>query len=243
MNRIDIQRNAGFPVQKQTFDFLQQAYGSAIEHLCRVYGNNVILYGVELVGGNRTAGAVVINGELLPFEASPNATHIAIVETAEHVQFRGGELLPAYITRVARCATNGAIALAGLRRIRAGQTDWVNCEWEHGDEGGTLPCGDATPWRVIEPIQVRINEAGRVQIRGRFTFGIHGPELILRYLIPERFRPATDKVVALSYADQTTGNTFATPKIITTHGEVLMQLRAIGVQNGQAPINCEYELW
>jgi hypothetical protein len=127
MNRIEIQQEQGFPVRQKTFEFMQEAYTSAIQHLCKTYGENIILYGVELVNGNRTAGAVVINGELLPFEASPDAPKIAIVETVENALYQDNIERPAYKTRVAKCGDAGVIDLADLKRINE-NTDWINCE-------------------------------------------------------------------------------------------------------------------
>ena len=191
MHRINIQRETGFPVQRRTLDFLQQAYGSAIEHLCRVYGNNVILYGVEHQGVNRTAGAVVIDGELLPFEQSPNSAHVVIVETVESVQFQGGDLLPAYVTRVARCAPSGGVALSSLRRV------------------DTLLQPLATPWETLTPaeglveqghivilsaVQVRRNNRGAIEFRGVIRQHSEAPEIPTSFSgIPIQFRPARSR--------------------------------------------------
>jgi len=159
MNELKINRATGFPVKKKTFEFLQEAYGSAIKHLCKMHGDNVILYGCELVGANRTAGAVVINGELLPFEASPDNAKILIIEQSEPVEYQGGELLPAYYTRVAKCGSTGTVNLADLKRIgeKPQATAWKNVEYlSHFDTTGT------------GVMQSRVDESGKGLVVGPF---------------------------------------------------------------------------
>jgi hypothetical protein len=117
MNKINIQKETGFPVQKKTFDFMRDAYTSAIEHLCKIHGNNLILHGVEKAGTQRTAGAIVVNGELIPFEQSNDNANIKIFETTEPVIYQGGEQFDAYITRIAKCDSSGNINLANLKRV------------------------------------------------------------------------------------------------------------------------------
>ena len=227
MDKLVIQRETGFPVQKRTFDFLQQAYGSAIGHLCRVYGDNIILYGVELVGGSLTAGAVIIDGELLPFEKSPDAPHIEVVETSEDALYQGGERLPAYITRVARSAATGGVSLADLRRIKPEATEWVNI-------GAT-----STNITVIRPIRIRINEQGRVQLDGSATItGRDLPQNRFHFSIPFAFVPRVGKVVS-SAGMPLMGTPF--PLVISADG-------AVRIVYGQEDIglsvtlNGEYEL-
>ena len=158
MNKLVIQ-GAGFPVQKKTFDFIQEAYGAAITHLCKMHGDNLILYGVELVDGNRTAGAVVINGELLTFEASPDNAKILIDDSqVEPAQYQNGELIPAYYTRVAKCSAIGTVNLADLTRVKPIETGWIECPLQ---EGATYAI-----YENIPPIQAKINRAGRCIVRG-----------------------------------------------------------------------------
>jgi len=162
MNQINIQRNEGFPVQRRTLDFLQDTFGSAIEHICRMHGDNLILHGVVVGGTTVSAGAVVINGELLPFEQSAVEAEqtpiIEIVENAEAVLYHSGEILDTYFTRVARISENGTIPLSSLHRMPKlpMPTDWVDC----------------TPVAitVVEPVRCRVNEKGKVELRGKFRY-------------------------------------------------------------------------
>ena len=182
MNQIRIARPTGFPVDNKTFEFMQEAYGSAISHLCQAQGDNLILHGVDTAGSVRTAGAVVINGELLPFVQSPNSATIEVVEEHEAVVFQGGEMLPTYFTRFARCSPNGTINIADLRRVRHTPTDWVNCTPTDGIQ-------------VIEPIQVRVNERGKAQLRGRYVFT--NVDFARCFELPSNFIPAFDRIVPI----------------------------------------------
>ncbi len=163
MDEIKFQQPTGFKVQNKTFEFLQNAYQSAIGHLCKMYGDNLILYGCELVGSSRTAGAVVINGELLPFEASPDNDKILIEETTQTVQYKSGELLPAYYTRKAKCSSTGTIDFSDLQRITTGRkkpepTQWQDVIWQPGF---------INPGNGI--MKSRIDESGKGLVWGSFN--------------------------------------------------------------------------
>ena len=230
MNNLNILQDQGFPVQAKTLRFLQEAYQGAIQHLASMYGANMILYGCELVSGNRTAGAVVINGELLTFEAGADAAKVSIVETIEQAVFQGGEALPAYYTRKARCASVGVVNFADLKRLPAfvkgiaqpKETDWANC----------TPTPDIT---VIDPIQCRINDRGRVEIRGRFRQVDHAYFHI--FTIPAALRP---KYNQLSFAQQTTDNMNVSASLfIRPSGTVSADPAFNGMEYA---LNCEYDL-
>jgi len=189
-----------------------------IKLLGNVFGNNYILYGCELSGSNRTAGAVVIGGELMPFEAGANATKVQVTGEA------------AKRTLKAKCASTGTIDFAALRRIPASvkaapqpkDSDWVTC----------TPTTDIS---VTQTIQCRINDRGRVEIRGRFRFVGYDYHSI--FTIPTAFRPKYNRV---SFALQATGN---------TNVSALLRIQASGrAGTGDADpgtdyiLNSEYEL-
>jgi hypothetical protein len=222
MNRINIQKATGFPVRKKTFDFLQEAYGNAITHLCKAYGDNLILYGVELVGAGRTAGAIIVNGELLPFLASTNSEKILIEETIESDEYKGGELLPAYYTRVAKCSSVGTINVADLRRVKAVQTDWVDC----------APTGDIV---VAETIQCRISETGKVELRGKYHHVDYA--FFYDFALPAGFMPAKNRVSAVQMK---TGVKAVIPLYIPTDGHVRANFGDFEVYDFE--LNCEFDL-
>lgn len=197
MNKLDIVRDNDFPVTAKTFRFLQDTY-QEFQHLGRLYGSNCILYGCELLGGNRTAGALMINGELIPFLQSPNNTKIKVFEEIENAIYKGGESLPAYYTRYAKCDITGNIVLADLPRVviktapQPKETDWENC----------VPTGQIN---VVEPVQVRFNENGLVQMRGKFS---HTGDWAYScdFLLPanNKFTPKYDKVIPIRHAEGST---------------------------------------
>jgi len=234
MNRINIQREDGFPVQRRTFDFLQDAFGSAIEHLCRVHGDNLILHGAVVGGTTISAGAVVINGELLPFEQSfiggggTQNARIEIVERTEPVIYQSGELLPAYVTRVARIGVGGTIPFSALRRIprpRA-QTEWVNCE----------PTTNIT---VVEQIQCRINEKGKVELRGRYW---HGGDwgFMWDIMLPAGFIPSHNRQELIVQVGESPNT--ATIRILP-NGRVMSSIPEVMCnQDFVFNISCEFDL-
>jgi hypothetical protein len=106
---------------------------------------------------------------------------ILIEETSEAVVYQGGELLPSYFKRVARCSPNGTINIAGLRRIKHSLTGWINC----------TPTSDIN---VVEPIQARINERGKVQLRGKFTLSAD-QSMGRCFDLPDTFKPSFDQAI------------------------------------------------
>jgi hypothetical protein len=222
MNKINIQKATGFPVRKKTFDFLQEAYGNAIAHLCKAYGDNLILHGVELAGAGRTAGAIIVNGELLPFIASLDGEKILIEETIESDEYKGGELLPAYYTRVAKCSPIGTVDMANLKRIKAAQTNWVNC----------TPTADIV---VTGVIQCRISETGKVELRGKYHHVDNA--LFYDFALPAGFIPAKNRVSAVQMK---TGVKAVIPLYIPTDGHVRAAFGDFGVYDFE--LDCEFDL-
>jgi len=176
MNRIELQDN-DFPFTAKSVRFLQQTNAQAIEKLVRAFGDNLILWGCELVSGHRTAGAVVINGELLPFEQSPVHDRIKIVETSENVTYRGGIVLPAYFTRVVRCDSTGTINLADLRRIAQPNAVQEPTEWTRMNNENYIP-----PARMSDDSlfpSYRIGHTGKGQVIIEFWFIQNPPREVL----------------------------------------------------------------
>jgi hypothetical protein len=119
MNRIELQDN-GFPMTAKTLRFLQETNKAVFEALARAHGN-CILYGVESTpSGAWTDGAIVYNGEIVPFVGGGVAGgYFRIVETSENAIYKNGLSIPAYFTRVAQVQTSSASAvlISGLKRI------------------------------------------------------------------------------------------------------------------------------
>ncbi|MGN6604573.1 MAG: phage baseplate protein [Ginsengibacter sp.] len=116
MNALDFSIKAGWPGSADTWEFLQnmikQAQGSAL-----LGGNNCILSGGVVTGGNATAGIVVVNGEILPFTGGVVQDYVIVVDTATNKQFFGGASNPYYHDRVATFGVGaGQVAWDSFKR-------------------------------------------------------------------------------------------------------------------------------
>jgi len=113
MDRVELY-SGGFPVTTTTFNFLQDAYGKAIKALTALGGDTLILEGVKVVGSNVTDGAIVYNGEYLPFIKGTFNSTVSIYEDVQQVPYNQDadndgdlDLKRAYVQRYAKCGTGG----------------------------------------------------------------------------------------------------------------------------------------
>ena len=91
-------------------------------------GQNYILSGVEPEGDSWTDGLVVLEGELLPFDArGAVGTHIVVEERIEQVTYLEdsdgdgeGDTKDAYFRRVATVSVTSSVAIDSLTRVDAG---------------------------------------------------------------------------------------------------------------------------
>jgi len=117
MNKVNFEQTGGFPLETNTFSFLQSAYGS-LAGLAGLGGQNYILNGCEVAGGNIANGTVVINGEVLPFTGGAKLARVVIEETVTEKTFEDGISKPVYTTRVAKmAATGGVLDFDSLKRV------------------------------------------------------------------------------------------------------------------------------
>lgn len=106
MNKGNFTAKDNFPVSTFTYDFLQKMAHLA-GNLAQLGGQNYILSGCVVTGTTVSAGLIVINGEILPFEAGTKKTKITIQETMDTDHFNGIDYPESYIHRVAKFADNG----------------------------------------------------------------------------------------------------------------------------------------
>lgn len=107
MNKGNFTAKDNFPVSTFTYDFLQKMAHLA-GNMAQLGGQNYILSGCTDDGaGNISAGLIVINGEILPFEAGTKKAKITIQETKDTDHFAGIDYPESYIHRVAKFADNG----------------------------------------------------------------------------------------------------------------------------------------
>lgn len=100
MNKIEAQQTGGFPMETDTLDFLQTAYGEF-----NAFGDLVhslaIIKGCVITGTQVGNGTVYINGEILPFRGGTASANVIIREETENRQFENGETKIVYKTRYA----------------------------------------------------------------------------------------------------------------------------------------------
>lgn len=106
MNKGNFTAKDNFPVSTFTYDFLQNMAQLA-GHIAQLGGQNYILSGCILTGTTVSDGLIVINGEILPFEAGIKKAKITIQETKDTDYFNGIDYPESYIHRVAKFADNG----------------------------------------------------------------------------------------------------------------------------------------
>lgn len=117
MNKVNFEQTGGFPLETNTFSFLQTAYGS-LAGLAGLGGQNYILNGCEVVGANVSNGTVVIAGEVLPFTGGAKLARVIIEEIVTEKTFEDGVSKPVYTTRTAKMAgAGGVLDFDSLKRV------------------------------------------------------------------------------------------------------------------------------
>ena len=116
MNRIELEDN-GFPFSADTVRFMQSAQSEGLKNLCKAIGDNFIAWGCEVSGTTISAGAIVVDGEMIPFEAGTYNAKFKIEETSSSVIYQDQVQRSAYFTRKAVCSANGSYTLANFPRI------------------------------------------------------------------------------------------------------------------------------
>lgn len=129
MNRADFQQTGGFPLETNTLEFMQAAYG-IFNAFGALAGNNTIISGCETEGANITDGHVYVNGELLPFKGGTQQASVVIVETKQEVEFENGEIKEVYADRYATFGISGnSIAWADFKRYYPNQPIVKEIKW------------------------------------------------------------------------------------------------------------------
>lgn len=106
---LSLSNTGGFPfTSDKTVDFIQTNYTRLQELAKAVCGSNpAILYGCIVAGSNVSAGVMIIDGEVLPFESQALGTHITVLETVINKNFNDGVSRPAYKIRKAVFSVSG----------------------------------------------------------------------------------------------------------------------------------------
>lgn len=98
MNKIDLLKYKQFPMSVETLDFMQNML-TLTARLASIGGSTYIVDGCVEQGTNVSAGVVVINGEILPFEGGTKSETIIIQESKESVQVYDEQYTDIYSSR------------------------------------------------------------------------------------------------------------------------------------------------
>lgn len=116
--KIDYTKLNGFGFTQYALDFLQQGSIAEISAIANLFGNKIIVYGVQDQGANVTDGFVVYNGELLPFVGGAKAPQVW-VETVNDVELFGDSALQTvYFTKRLRMGNVGDFPLTDLKKLK-----------------------------------------------------------------------------------------------------------------------------
>ena len=173
MNNIIFQEG-GFPLHTDTLEFMQATYGDALRFLAAVGGDNYILYGCEDLGGAINDGAVVINGEVLPFKRSTKQPNVVIRETKKALVYEDGDSKDSFISRWVEFGSGvNQVAWSSLKRIENLQE--LKAKIEHHQH--TIPTGLISMWSgqsVPQGWALCDGSSGTPDLRNRFIMGASG---------------------------------------------------------------------
>lgn len=120
MNNINFSSGNGFPLEANTLNFMQSDYQNAVKGIAKMVGNMTILAGLEQSGNTLTEGWIVIDDELIKFEAGAPTTSFYIQETVSQKANSNGVLIDRYFVRTARFGTSATginYTFADLKRV------------------------------------------------------------------------------------------------------------------------------
>ena len=107
MNKINFTAKDSFPLSADTMEMMQKMIGLNA-NMALLGGLSYILSGCTDDGsGNISAGMIVVNGEILPFEAGAKKAKITIQQTSKALAAFGVDYPEAYIYRTAKFSDTG----------------------------------------------------------------------------------------------------------------------------------------
>ena len=117
MNKANFNQTGGFPLETDTLDFMQNAYGvfNAVSDLS---GHLTILKGCHTTGAQVSDGVVSINGEVLEFKGGSLGPNVMITEEITNKIFEDGVSKPVFTRRYVTFSTAaGSFAWSDFKRI------------------------------------------------------------------------------------------------------------------------------
>lgn len=133
MDKLNVSAQ-GFPASNEYLLFAESSSHDMINAIVKSIGNNVIFDGVVDTEGNTSAGWIIYNNEILPFEASATGETVVIIETVTSAAYDSSqagtfdEILPVWTKRKAKFGDPGdagvvaSFAFDTLTRVRNLQT-------------------------------------------------------------------------------------------------------------------------
>ena len=117
MNTIDVLKYSEFPISSETLQFMQSMLLMSAK-VASLGGQSYILDGCVDNGQSVTAGTVVINGEILPFDGGAKTTYVVIAETKTSVQVYDTTYDGLYTNRKVIFGSGaGQVAWSSVKRI------------------------------------------------------------------------------------------------------------------------------
>ena len=117
MNKINFTAKDNFPLSSDTMEMMQQMIALSA-NMALLGGANYILSGCTDDGnGSISAGLIVINGEILSFEAGTKKARITVRQTSKTLTAFGVEYPESYLYRTAQFSDTGEYSWADFSRI------------------------------------------------------------------------------------------------------------------------------
>ena len=187
MNRIDFSHAGGFPLETDTFDFLQKSLADPIKALTALGGDNYIISGMVETNGKVSDGWVVIHGEILPFKGDFKQNTVIVTKTAQKVTFENGTKRDVYFTHQAMFGAGlESIPFASMPRIsdlqqQKKKADELNDRVEKLERGTLIP-GMIMVWKgSVDNIPARWKLCA--ELKDKFILGAGGVILKLVILV------------------------------------------------------------
>lgn len=182
--------NEGYPGTTELLQFIEKSSHDQINALVKAVGNNCIISGMDVSGGDLTDGWLIYGDELLPFESSTIGATVVIVETSVTGGYDVADdgnfstILPIWKTRKAKFGNPGDsgvvddFAYSLLTRVNSNQNlTSVKLEGQvrvitpaADDAYGVITGGDFT--------SVSLTESGELS---RYEITVEFPELLGNY--------------------------------------------------------------
>lgn len=200
MNRIDFLKTGGFPVDLDTFDFMQSSWQMLQQMARAIAGNNpMILWGCEETGPTTASGYVIIQGEILPFQGGTTGDYIAVVETAltDDPDFQDGDNFDIYFQRKAIFTVTPGLEWADFTRVKS-LFDMQKVNFVSLSELSTFGITFSTGWSATgesadNSFSLSYDALGNVEINMYVSLASNPSATINAFILPATIAPQQRK--------------------------------------------------